>query len=434
MQDIHPEAQALNESIETAHPTIAKFLSSKGKAIFYPKRGMLKQGAEARGTKINATIGMALEDDGSPVRLSSIEERVSLAPERVFPYASTYGVADLRAVWKDVIREKNPSLEGETSLPVVTSGLTHGLSIAGYLFVDPGDTMILSHIHWGNYKLIFQNGYDASFKTFNTFAGGGYDTEDFRKTLRSNPGKQVILLNFPNNPTGYTLTEDEANRAADVILESAQAGNRILVIHDDAYFGLVYKDGVYTESLFGRLADLHENVLAVKVDGATKEDYAWGFRVGFVTFASKGCKPEGYTALEDKAAGAVRRSVSSSSHVSQSLLRAALSSETYKRDKREKYEMLKSRFETVIRVMEENRERYEEYFTPLPFNSGYFMCLKLVKEIDAEQIRQKLLNEYSTGIISLPSLIRLAYASVAEKDIPTLFENLYDVCTLLDEN
>ena len=48
-------------------------------------------------------------------------------------------------------------------------------------------------------------------------------------------------------------------------------------------FGLVYENGIFKESLFSKLADLHENVLAVKVDGATKEDYAWGFRVGFIT-------------------------------------------------------------------------------------------------------------------------------------------------------
>ena len=432
MQKIHPEAQALNDTIQEAHPIIAKFLSTKGKAIFYPKRGMLKQGAEAKGTKINATIGMALEDDGSPIRLSSIEQMVSLDPEKVFPYASTYGVPDLRSKWKTVIVDKNPSFKGGMSLPVVTGGLTHGLSVAGYLFVNPGDTMVVSSIHWGNYKLIFQNGYGAEFNTFNTFSGEGYDIDSFKNTLLSNPGKQIVLLNFPNNPTGYTLTEDEASRITDVIVESAEAGNHILVILDDAYFGLVYKEGVYKESLFGKLADLHENIFAVKVDGATKEDYAWGFRVGFVTFGSKGCCSNGYTALEDKVAGAVRRSISSSSHISQSLLLSALSSDSYKVDKKQKYDMLKTRFNTVIRVMEENEEKFQEYFTPLPFNSGYFMCLKLVKDIDAEQIRYKLLTEYNTGIISLPNLIRLAYASVAERDIPTLFENLYEVCKQLE--
>ena len=39
-----------------------------------------------------------------------------------------------------------------------------------------------------------------------------------------------------------------------------------------------------TESLFGLLANLHPNLLAVKLDGATKELFVWGLRCGFVTF------------------------------------------------------------------------------------------------------------------------------------------------------
>lgn len=36
---------------------------------------------------------------------------------------------------------------------------------------------------------------------------------------------------------------------------------------------------------FGKLANIHPRVLTVKIDGATKEEFVWGFRVGFITFA-----------------------------------------------------------------------------------------------------------------------------------------------------
>ena len=122
------------------------------------------------------------------------------------------------------------------------------------------------------------------------------------------PGeKKVILLNFPNNPTGYTPTVAEAEAIQKGLLKAAQAGKKIAVLIDDAYFGLVYREGVEKESLFARLVDLHENVLAVKLDGATKEDYVWGLRVGFVTFGGKGLGPEALKALEAKAAGVLMR-------------------------------------------------------------------------------------------------------------------------------
>jgi len=57
---------------------------------------------------------------------------------------------------------------------------------------------------------------------------------------------------------------------------------------------------------FTQLAHAHENLLAVKMDGITKEEFAWGFRVGFVTYGIKGGGTELYKALEDKTAGAVR--------------------------------------------------------------------------------------------------------------------------------
>ena len=53
---------------------------------------------------------------------------------------------------------------------------------------------------------------------------------------------------------------------------------------DDAYYGLFYED-VYTQSLFTALTNLQlKNLLPIRLDGATKEFFAWGLRVGFITF------------------------------------------------------------------------------------------------------------------------------------------------------
>jgi len=85
-----------------------------------------------------------------------------------------------------------------------------------------------------------------------------------------------------------------------LIKEVAQKDCDVLVICDDAYFGLAYESDIYGESLFGALSKLHERVLAVKVDGPTKEDYVWGLRMGFITFGSAGLDDKGYDALVTK--------------------------------------------------------------------------------------------------------------------------------------
>ena len=428
MSTLNPQAQELNDIIHKDCPAVLSVLSRAGKAIFFPKKGIISQTADAKGKDINATIGMAVEDDASPMRLPSIADAIRLDPRDVFPYAPSYGKPELRKVWKETIYKKNPSLKAQLSMPVVTNALTHGLSMAGYMFVDPGDTMILPDKYWGNYRLIFQNAYQAEFVTYNTFKGGLFDTEAFDAALRSTSGKQIVLFNFPNNPTGYSPTEAEIEVITASIKASAERGNEVVVITDDAYFGLVYETDVFEESLFTRVADLHENVLAVKIDGATKEDYVWGFRVGFISYSCKGITDSVCEALAAKTGGAVRGNISNAPHLSQSLVLQALSSNSYIEEKKAKYDLLKSRFKIVKKVLEENKEKYDTCFKPLPFNSGYFMCVELNEKYDGETVRQILLNDFSTGLISIGQLLRVAFSAVPANRLPDVFENIYQAC------
>jgi aspartate/methionine/tyrosine aminotransferase len=145
--------------------------------------------------------------------------------------------------------------------------------------------------------------------------------------------------------------------------------------------------------------------------------------VGFLAFGIKDGTPETYQALEAKAAGSIRGTISNSSHLSQSLLVAAWSSDAYGREKQEKYDTLKKRYEAIKSLLSSHPE-YREVYEPLPFNSGYFMCIQL-KNGDAESVRQKLLSDYSTGVIAFGSLIRLAFSSTPTENLPALFENVY---------
>jgi aspartate/methionine/tyrosine aminotransferase len=428
MGQINSQAEELNNIIRETNPSIHSLLSDKGKAIFFPKAGILKQTAAAKGKKINATIGMAVEDDGTPVRLPSIASQIKLDPKDAFTYAPSYGKPELRKIWQEMIKKKNPSLKGKISLPVVTNALTHGLSISGYLFINPGDPVLVTDKFWGNYRLILENGHNGVLKTFNTFKDNGFDIESFREKLKEMGRKQIILLSFPNNPTGYTPTEEEADKIIEIVKESADRGNEIAVISDDAYFGLVYRSGVTKESLFARFADLHENVLAIKIDGATKEDYVWGFRVGFITFASKNIDDGTCEALEAKTAGAVRGNISNASHLSQSLVLQAMKAPAYWDEKKVKYELLKKRFDTAHEILEKNKDRYNEYFVPLPSNSGYFLCIELNEKLDGNKVRMILLDKYSTGVISIGKLLRIAFSSAQTDALPELFENIYKAC------
>jgi len=287
MKNMNPAAKELNTAIQNDNPAILSILSDRAQAIFFPKSGIMAQTADAKGKKFNATIGIAKEEDGTPMRLQSIDKHIDLDPIDVYPYANSYGKLEIRELWQAMMKAKNPSIQSRISLPVVTPGLTHGLSTAAYLLLNPGETMLVTDKYWGNYRLTYSNCFGVNIKPFNTFKEGGFDCEAMREALFDGViGKKVLLLNFPNNPSGYTPTDPEVDQIITIIKDYADAGGLLSVIVDDAYFGLIYEEGVYRESIFGKLADLHENVLAVKIDGATKEDYVWGYRVGFITFAT----------------------------------------------------------------------------------------------------------------------------------------------------
>ena len=411
-------AKQLNETLGAA----SSFLSASGKRMYFPYGGILGQGAEARTCEINATIGMAFEEDGSPLVMDCFTKNVGLG-KKAFLYAGSFGLPKLREVWRAMEFKKNPSLKGKTfSNPVVTNALTHGLRVAAELFAGHGDDLVIPDLYWDNYELIFKEAVGCRVRKFNTFKNGAFDAAALRSALLAPGGKKILILNFPNNPTGYTATLEDAPKIVATVKAAAEKGKRVVVILDDAYFGLVYEKGVHKESLFAEFCDLDERVLAVKLDGTTKEDYVWGLRVGFMSFAFKGATEDQLKALEAKAAGDVRSSISNSSSLGEHLAIAAYADPGYVRQKREKYNVLKSRYTEIRRVLRRHPE-YARLFEAMPFNSGYFMCVKPVG-VDAELVRRHLIEKYSTGTIVLSGLVRLAFSTVPKAKLAKLFANV----------
>jgi aspartate/methionine/tyrosine aminotransferase len=427
---MNPLAKELNEQIAQDNPNVLEMLSDLGKNLFFPK-GILTQSAEAKekAHKYNATIGIATEK-GGPMYLECIHRKLAaFDPKDIYPYAPPAGKPELRKLWVEKMLRENPSMQGKSfSNPVVTSALTHGLSIVGDLFVGNGDHVILPDMLWGNYNLTFGTCNGGIVKKHPTFTvAGGYNVPAFKAVLENTAaekGKAVVLLNFPNNPSGYTPTVAEGDAIVAAILEAAEGGCNIVAVTDDAYFGLFYEDTL-KESLFGKLANLHPRVLAVKLDGATKEEYVWGFRTGFITFAAgaKAPQPKLLEALEKKTMGIIRAKISNCPHPSQTFVIEALQSPDFLPQKAEKYQVMKGRALKVKAVLDVGK--YDDAFVYYPFNSGYFMCLKL-KTVDAEKLRVHLLDKYGVGTISIGSTdLRIAFSCIAEENIEELFDIIY---------
>ena len=419
-----PLAAELNQIIEEHAPAVMRVLSDLGKELYFPK-GILTQTAEAnqKATRYNATIGEARELQHSMALPAIMRYLADLGPDAVLPYAPSFGRADLRAAWREEIKEKNPSL-GDTpiSLPVVTAGITHGLSTVADMFVDPGDLLLLPDQLWENYSLIFSVKRGAQVAYYPLLdLDRGFDVAGFRRVLSENADRKklVVLFSFPNNPTGYSITPAEADAIRDALVEAAEGGCDVVAVCDDAYFGLFYDDEVMKESLFTRLAAAHPRMLAIKLDGASKEDFAWGLRVAFLTYGIGG-GAGAYEALERKTGGCIRGTISNAPNISQQLVLKAMADPEYWAQKEEKFAVLKRRAAKVREVLAE--PRFSEAWKPYAFNSGYFMCVRL-NGLNAEEYRVHLLSEYGVGVISNNDTdIRIAFSCVDEADIADLFD------------
>jgi len=425
---MNPIAEQLNKAIETGNPNLLDMLSATGKNLFFPK-GILSQSAEAKekAHRLNATIGIAKEK-GRTMHFSSVMSMLDgLKAEEALTYAPSFGIPELRKTWRDSIYEKNPSLAGKRiSLPVVTCGITHAISMVADLLADPGDVVILPDMMWGNYNMILNVRRGARISQYPFFnEKGGYNLAAFEQLINteSKKSKKIsVLLNFPHNPTGYTVTRKEGEGIADILSDAASKGTNVVTICDDSYFGLFYDEETLKESIFALICDRSPNLLAVKVDGATKENFVWGLRVGFITYGSRieGDPLPVYGALENKTAGCIRGNISNASHLSQSIVLKSMKNSSYSEEKKEKFDILQGRAKRVKEVLSDSK--YKDAWDVYPFNSGYFMCLRL-KDLDAETLRLHLLDKYGVGLISMGKRdLRVAFSCLEENDIRELFD------------
>ena len=427
---ITPLAKELNDIL--GGTTAGDLLSDVGSRLYFPK-GIIAQSGEAKklGKTANGTIGMTVIN-GTPVTLKSIQDQVpGLTSRELVAYAPTAGNPDLRALWKEAIIKKNPLLKDKAfSLPVLVPGLTAGISYLSDLFLDETKELIAADPSWDNYVLIASARRNADFVQFPMFKDGKFNIDGLVATMKeqAKKGSVRVLLNFPQNPSGYSPTADEAKRLVAEVKSLAENGTKVMVWCDDAYFGLAYEDDIEKQSLFAYLADLHPNVLAAKIDGPTKEDFAWGFRCGFITFASKGMTEAQYDALVKKLMGAIRSSVSCSSTPPQTLLLKAFQNPETEAQKAEYRKVLEKRYHLVKDFVKSHSSKE---ITALPFNSGYFMSFA-TKTVDAEVLRQTLLNESGIGTISIDSrTLRVAFSSLEEDKIEIVYKAIYETADKL---
>jgi aspartate/methionine/tyrosine aminotransferase len=333
------------------------------------------------------------------------------------------GLPEVRERWREWQRRTAPAAV-PSSLPLVTLGLSHGLSLLADLFGGEGKAVAVPHPYWGNYRQAFAVRTGARVLTAPAYVDGRYNPRAIPQALAGLPAGEpaVGILNIPSNPGGYTPDAEERRATVEALLE--EAGRRpLVVVCDDAYAGLVFEPEIPRESLFWELAGAHPDLLTVKVDGATKEFSFFGGRVGFLTF---GLEPgsEAVRALESRASLLVRSGVGSPVAASQVVLLQALHNPGVAREVEAIRLLLEGRYRSLKGAL---AQADPGLLTVLPFNSGCFALVEIPEAlgIDAEAVRRHLLAYHDTGLISLPPrYLRIAHCSVDAAALPELARRL----------
>ena len=403
------------------------FFSKLGENIILPQ-DVLIQSKETSivPNAVNATIGIAT-DNKKALSLPTINEVIKeLSTAEYLPYSPTPGLLKIRELWKEKILKENSTINSKyLSLPMVTTGITQGIDIVANLFSEKDDALLLPNLFWQNYAQIFTIKLGNNIYKYNQFDNeNNFNLADFKHTLYNiKENKISIILNFPNNPTGYTPSTEELTQLVSIIdvFAKENPNKNLIIISDDAYFGLFFEENHKTPTLSAtyKLVD-NNNCLVVKLDGITKEYYGWGLRVGFITYYTSDDELR-KIALE-KTQGYLRSTTSSPSNLSQQIALRLLESSQVKQEKTYNDSIIEERY----RILKEAIVKYnlDDDVTILPFNSGYFFTIKMPEHIDAHKFRLKFLNDYKYGVYSMDdSHIRIAFSCLDKELIPDLIKN-----------
>ena len=400
------------------------FFSKLGENIILPQ-DVLIQSKETSAVvgAINATIGIATANKKA-MSLPSINKVITeISNSEYLPYSPTPGLPKMRELWKEKILADNPTINKDyLSLPMVTTGITQGIDIAANLFSEKEDALLLPNLFWQNYAQIYTIKLGNNIYKYKQFdENNNFSIENFKSALYSiKEDKISLILNFPNNPTGYTPSDDELTKLVEVIniFAKEHPSKQLIIVSDDAYFGLFFEENHKTPTLSAtyKLAE-NSNCLIVKLDGITKEFYSWGLRVGFITYYTKDDTLR--KTLLEKTQGFLRSTTSSPSNLSQQIALRLLENKQALLEKEENDSIIQERYNELKLAI--SKENLATLVTVLPFNSGYFFTIKLPTKINAHEFRLKFLNEYKYGVYSMDDEhVRIAFSCLDKELIPEL--------------
>ena len=186
-------------------------------------------------------------------------------------YTANRGMRELREAISDHVDAEYDLEYGADEEILVTAGASEAVDLAFRAFVNPGDTVAVAEPAY------------VSYAPGVTFAGGEvlgvptYERDEFRLTREaleaSGAGDaEVLVMCFPNNPTGATMEREHLRPVAEFAVE-----HDLTVISDEIYAALQYE---HDHTSIATLPGMRERT--VVVNGFSKAYAMTGLRLGYV--------------------------------------------------------------------------------------------------------------------------------------------------------
>ena len=214
------------------------------------------------------SLGIGEPDFATPWH---IREAAVLALDRgVTSYTSNMGLLSLRRGISKYVEKKTGMAYNPEDEVLVTVGVSEGLDLAVRALIEPGDEVLYHEPSYVSYNPIIQ------------FAGGKPVPVETRKENgfrltraeleeKVSPKTKILLLNYPNNPTGAALTKEELEDIAAFAIE-----HDLIVLADE-----IYDELTYDRKHFSIISVPGMCERTIYLHGFSKAWAMTGFRMGF---------------------------------------------------------------------------------------------------------------------------------------------------------
>ncbi|WP_160692964.1 aminotransferase class I/II-fold pyridoxal phosphate-dependent enzyme [Clostridium sp. C2-6-12] len=186
-------------------------------------------------------------------------------------YSSNAGFIELRIeIAKYLHRRFNLDYNPDDQI-LVTVGGSEGIDIALRALVGPGDEVIVPEPSFVAYKgcTAFTG---ATAKVLNLKAEDEFKLTPEALEAAITPKTKVVIIPFPNNPTGAIMTRDELAGIVEVLKDK-----NIIAISDEIYSELCYGDKHVSIASFPEMKDK-----TLVINGFSKSYAMTGWRLGYL--------------------------------------------------------------------------------------------------------------------------------------------------------